>query len=559
MDDIAFFDTTALALRGGIYDEAAKTNPNAPEGHPDISEEGLGPRPASTEKDPLETISTDPTTLRKRKSQKSRSSTTDLKQDASSKEPASEEVGPGLPRVDTAPSTLGSTPGPAGSAAASLLAGKKWLNNKAANTNETETHSASSRPVRLPDDQRAATSASEKRSSSASSTDRKAPSTVPESISHAPNASRPPSISSTASVTSQSTAPSLISTLRTRTADKKALQSSVNEARDAMKKWGVNWAAKRKSGIDPDEKVDAPAAVVRASEEVHGHNPRRSIDQPSLRERLAAAATAAAVSTSPTRSTEPRAITTPSKAEPVTSSHSSVKSFSISPPAKSLFAPSVSRPTTEVNLAEVSSSASGPSSPASRPPALPVRHQPSGSVGMVVPRVPHRPGSITSISSSPDKTSNFGTLDQVLTEDAGENTPRQAPPLPARTIEETQPAQSTKADEPPKLPQRPETMSRSTSQGPLISFDASPGPPVTSTPKLRPSLTPDSRSISTPDVVSAAELRESLQEVAEVQTQASATPAADVLRRVAAADEAAQNQHAIQAVGDIPRRDHAAE
>lgn len=38
---------------------------------------------------------------------------------------------------------------------------------------------------------------------------------------------------------------SLMETIRTRAKDKEALQTSVNQAKDAMRKWGTNWAAKR--------------------------------------------------------------------------------------------------------------------------------------------------------------------------------------------------------------------------------------------------------------------------------------------------------------------------
>jgi hypothetical protein len=49
----------------------------------------------------------------------------------------------------------------------------------------------------------------------------------------------------TGSLSSEQTPGSLMETIRIRAKDKQALQTSVNQAKDAMRKWGTNWAAKR--------------------------------------------------------------------------------------------------------------------------------------------------------------------------------------------------------------------------------------------------------------------------------------------------------------------------
>lgn len=463
-------------------------------------------------------------------------------------------MGENIPRVDTAPPTLESSP--AGSTTSTLIASKKWFAIKETEKTETASDGEDSSKKDL-EPVESAPSTTKNRSSSVGSSHQSPASNgdgVPTHSKRTSGTSGTSSIESNATATTPS-APSLITTLRTKAADKKALQTSVNEARDAMKKWGVNWAAKRKSGLDADDKVDTPAALYRPpdEDEAHhvSHNPRRSMDQPSLRDRLNAAA-AASASTSPTRRMEPRAIMTPSKPDPTTSSRSSVKSLSISPPSKSVFAPTVSRPTTEVNLAEVSS-ASSKAIPSTRPPSLPVRHQPSSSIGMTVPRVPNRPGSVKSLSSSPETSSHgYSNTDQMLAGKEEENTPK-PPPLPPRgndAAEDSTRSGSGDADLPPNFPDLPPPMVRAASQGPMVCAEtSSPAPPTVPTPSIRPTFTPEGRTHSTPDVVAAEELRQDLADIAQAEaSKAADTPAADVLRRVAAADTAAQKQQTVQVV-----------
>ncbi|KAJ9100668.1 hypothetical protein QFC21_003713 [Naganishia friedmannii] len=105
------------------------------------------------------------------------------------------------------------------------------------------------------------------------------------------------------SLSSEQNPGSLMETIRIRAKDKQALQTSVNQAKDAMRKWGTNWAAKRNlpltSTTEPSEESvpvtkdvlpDRGAATVSPSS-VQPKPDARSVDIPrsglTLKERLA--------------------------------------------------------------------------------------------------------------------------------------------------------------------------------------------------------------------------------------------------------------------------------
>ncbi|KAJ9122433.1 hypothetical protein QFC22_001858 [Naganishia vaughanmartiniae] len=96
---------------------------------------------------------------------------------------------------------------------------------------------------------------------------------------------------------------SLMETIRIRAKDKQALQTSVNQAKDAMRKWGTNWAAKRNlpptnttdppdesSPVTRDISVDRNTSTASPSP-IHPKIDARSVDIPrsglTLKERLA--------------------------------------------------------------------------------------------------------------------------------------------------------------------------------------------------------------------------------------------------------------------------------
>ena len=182
-----------------------------------------------------------------------------------------------------------------------------------------------------------------------------------------------------AAVGSAATAAALMNNIRARTADKKALQSSVNEARDAVRKWGKNWAAKRTVGglgaaaqeAEISQKLQAVEQQIQKTKE--GSSPSKPIESSprqgtSLQERLALAASLAA-----------------------------------SPPGSNPSLPRQSLDGQRLDAASVKSATSAEDgrrdSMNEARPSAPVRQQPAGMAAMAVPRIPKRPDAVTAISS----------------------------------------------------------------------------------------------------------------------------------------------------------------
>jgi hypothetical protein len=187
-------------------------------------------------------------------------------------------------------------------------------------------------------------------------------------------------------------AATLMNSIRARTADKKALQSSVNEARETMRKWGQNWAAKRSGAADLTVHEQQIADKLHAVE----NNMRR-------------------VQAGEQQAAEPRPRTTSRLQERLAVAASQAKT----PPA----GPSrnLPRQSLEGGLFEPSSfgsSSSGPSQKSHRTasfgdhntsPVVPVRQQPSAAPAMTVPRIPKRPDAVTAISSTSYSTPTAAT------------------------------------------------------------------------------------------------------------------------------------------------------
>ena len=260
---------------------------------------------------------------------------------------------------------------------------------------------------------------------------------------------------------SAATAAALMNNLRARTADKKALQSSVNEARDAMKKWGKNWAAKRTvGGYGPgtstqDEQISQKLQAVeqqiqKTQAEV---SPTRSVDVPtrtgtSLQERLAMAAShAASLSSGGSPTLTKQGLDVGSIA-----STSSMEE----------------RRRNSVNEAR---------------PIPPVRQQPTGMAAMAVPRIPKRADAVTAISS----------------ETSQSNSHEDPPTLPSRVAASSSPRSPTVAATTSKTPNLVPSSTSTTGLSQLVATHTP--SPETSRPPSRPK-TPDQKSSRPPSLPS---------------------------------------------------------
>ena len=565
MDDIAYFDTSKLDIRGGIFSSAGK-NYSPPDEDEDVAQAN-GVDVATSAEDPTSAVAETPA-LRKRRPTKSQSMDP---VGLLSTDETSAKVG--LPRTDTAPAAVAS--GPNAKKASAISATKKWFASSTATTsNHRPTSSLSQLSIRsdgsnesmrrsLSNDKAPASSTgpvisvSMEGESSMLTVDNPASrsaSALPDDLSteslplkgtngtadseeNLPrDADRSISPDSATTVGKGASNASLISSIRTR--DKKALQSQVNVARDNIKKWGVNFAAKRKSAMHPhlseERDPDKPAAIYRPEMDerddtpIRGSRPEstsasRTAVSPNrtLKERLNAAAQAAATTGT---SSSPSAQARPARAGSASSSHSIPgrpalatspkatgvdKMLGVSPPAGWTLGGGL--PTTEL----IRDAASG--STASTPPPRPangnsharsassitststVHTQPSAGRSMVVPRVPRRPGEVTGIGSS-----NDGMIRRISS-DGGEDVVRPVvqhpPPLPRRhdaSASSSDHSSTGEKAEPPALPPRRsketsrdisnDTIDDSDSSAPVPPPDAmtrsDSAPPATSAPPL---------------------------------------------------------------------------
>lgn len=249
-------------------------------------------------------------------------------------------------------------------------------------------------------------------------------------------ASSPSSTTTTASASSSATLLSAVKQYRA--GDKKALQDITKTGMDGVKKGWMSFAAKRKALVSgeppsPEQKPanpvpyrpaeddrDAAAGIAVGRTSMSGDGLSRSMEGKSLKERLDAAAHLnAAASTSATAGTSASMTTVTGR--PRSGTESSKSSLSAKPsllssPSKSSV-PTLS-PTSAPHANWTPVSRTGD---ADHPAADPVRRGSSGSItsvkgktqvqpvltqpgvgkGMVVPRVPKRPGEVTGLGSSP--------------------------------------------------------------------------------------------------------------------------------------------------------------
>jgi hypothetical protein len=240
---------------------------------------------------------------------------------------------------------------------------------------------------------------------------------------------------------------SLLESFRAR--DKQAIAAQVSSAKSVVRKWGIDFAAKRRAdfqapatGTGIKGQQTQPQAIYRPQEDdrLHattsssagastslGHSPNRT-----LQERLNDAAKAAAIANSTTTTNRERSHSNLSN-----TSNSSRPTLLASPSKSGAVAgPSISEPTFTL------------SDQKPRRDSVPVLMQPSAGRGMVVPRVVKRPGEVTGLGNSPGQ-----GLTRKISEDAGSTTPsatgNKTPDVPPRKS-----AESDRPGVPPPLPKK---------------------------------------------------------------------------------------------------------
>jgi hypothetical protein len=241
---------------------------------------------------------------------------------------------------------------------------------------------------------------------------------------------------------------SLLESFRAR--DKQAIAAQVSSAKSVVRKWGIDFAAKRRAdfqapttGTGIKGQQTQPQAIYRPQEDdrLHstttssagastslGHSPNRT-----LQERLNDAAKAAAIANSTTTNRE-------RSHSNLSNTSSSSRPTLLASPSKSgaVAGPSISEPTFTL------------SDQKPRRDSVPVLMQPSAGRGMVVPRVVKRPGEVTGLGNSPGQ-----GLTRKISEDAGSTTPsatgNNTPDIPPRKS-----AESDRPGVPPPLPKKPD-------------------------------------------------------------------------------------------------------
>ena len=510
MDDVAFFKTTSLDIRGAIFSSAGKKTVGPEKDLLPGDEESTQPGVdvATLAEDPSSATAEIPSIRLRRpaKSQTTETKTITPPTASTDSLAAPPAAGESLPRTETAPASLSSAPGARRTAA--VEATKKWFASSgkpASITSKRSTQSNESQET-LPRPSRAGASGRpESVLSEASSVhlehDRPVSKSVPslvESGQTAPigeasdSASTSPrkdkksllSLSRTSSsdlsttrsletnddphTSARASAANLISSIRAR--DKQATIAQVSSAKDAVKKWGVTWAAKRR-GLqgEMDERDETkPAAIYRPpDQDLTGTGHRRipsdlntnglskSPDGPrsprTLKERLDAAAqvsTTQALSSDDHELTRHRSTSSASGRPSLISTSSADSRLGTSPPQWTLGS---SAPTTEVAKKDVvapniASTSSLTSTSTTTSIGSMVSRQPAAGRGMVVPRIPVRPGIVTGMGSSG---SGSGITRRISGSDRDEELEHPAfvdatPPLPPR------PTQSD-GDTPPEL------------------------------------------------------------------------------------------------------------
>ncbi|OXC69518.1 hypothetical protein AYX13_02079 [Cryptococcus neoformans] len=559
MDDLAFFNSCDYPVRGGIFDFAAKAKRNAKGEREDTSHESEGSKQDALSTSPEASNTTLRQRHQKQTLYAPITTVPPLTPSIPSSSLLSSEsgadTGTEIVRTETAPITLSSSSASSKKAAA-LSATRKWFAVSGAKPSSSAVQTLTEGVGQEPDDDNPTSENFPKRSTESQEADKKigqkgqknwenrpevasvevslssaSHPDIPEPVQArgvndattdngstlglvAPSSSK---VSETSSIATSSTeafpksmstdetftlhhqlgmgsTSSLISSLRSR--DKKALQAQMGSAKDQMKKWSVNFGAKRRSKagiteeVDGSEKDDGRQALYRPREEEEDvrdddHVPSPSKSQThkrttsslshglSLQERLNAAAHETHATVLPHTHSSPmliperqRSSSTVSRPSllPSPSKTSSLASVGVSP---SKWTPVGGRPTIGVFKDEAASTSSNTLAVQAQPvsqghtrrqsSSTPVSTQPAAERSMVVPRVPKRPGQVTGIGSSdliPSKLNGGSAIghdqgeDPKLesTEDAKDEIKREPPTLPSR--KDIEPMQTEEKIEP---------------------------------------------------------------------------------------------------------------
>ncbi|RXK41609.1 hypothetical protein M231_01108 [Tremella mesenterica] len=447
MDDIAFFNTSQLDIRGGIFSSARKAS-LVPRNE---TEEISDPIEISTSAEDPASATAETPALRKRRTAKSQTLSTTASLNDEGDEPL---VKDSISRVETAPPTLVS--GHPNRKATAIQATRKWFATTSHRPSSSLSHSPSSSNNPSQDNLLLSRSKSSEPTPTSAITPDPTGQTPRLSVTE-PSTALPVSTGSSDSLDppsserqdlTRSSSPesnhtigkpgvsstaTLISSLRAR--DKKALASQVNAARDTMKKWGVNFAAKRKAGLKPDvlddRDPDKPAALYRPEEDEvdipSSPQFKHSTESPglSLQDRLNAVAhvttsrpmragstsSQQSLSGRPALASSPKFVTekilgvspptgwTLGSGGPTTEVVKDAASGSTTTPA-TISSISKSPMTTNSKGTSNASSVSGPGIKRTQSTGPTVSMQPHAGRSMVVPRVPKRPGEVTGFGSS---------------------------------------------------------------------------------------------------------------------------------------------------------------
>jgi len=356
---------------------------------------------------------------------------------------------------------------------------------------------------------------------------------------------------------------SLLNSFRAR--DKQAIAAQVNTARSVVKKWGIDFAAKRRAdfnqtsqpgtgikGQTPAAGQTQPQAIYRPDDDrLHtqsgtgtspaslGHSPNRT-----LQERLHDAARAAAAANSSSNNQRERSGSTLSTN--TASSTGSSRPTLLASPSKSGVveaSPSISEPTFTLS----SQRTDAPTTSASTATSPPVLMQPSAGRSMVVPRVVRRPGEVTGLGNSPGqgivrKTSDTPPHDThapllpPTTTGSGTATPPDLPPR--KSVESDRPLIDMNDNEtiPPPLPSRRSDPVSTAETGSEVQRSDSAPAPMAASPHSSDTSTPASNVVTRSgqaDVPSQVEGASSLPEPDTQSVNLGSSTAQDSLRKLA--------------------------
>lgn len=327
-DDIPFFDTSNLRPRGGIFDQFGKKR--GQDGVPistEMGAEGLEPKPLTD--DPVNKKTDTPSRHRSTSLSAVTPSMAPEALDSPAQSTDHEERDKvereWTAKVERSPADAAST----SSLAKSLSSGtKKWLAGHASSgdTYGSGTTSPATKPETTHDESETLRESAQLDSAPAglvvSSERTQSPALTPssddankdlptsrevhhdaETASSSGDLGGPRNLPSEDLPSTEAAPGSLIETIRSRAKDKQALQTSVNQAKDAMRKWGTNWAAKRNLPVpalsrSPDDRATGSGNLAETrqtvpvpSSAVYRSPDARPMDIPraglSLQERLA--------------------------------------------------------------------------------------------------------------------------------------------------------------------------------------------------------------------------------------------------------------------------------